>query len=343
MMSARRAPAAAARTARRVTPAPRRGELHPRLQVSDIQRSRLLSAAAAAIEELGYTHTTVASIIGRARVSRRTFYELFENLEDCLLAVIEDALAQIATEIAVTEIERLPWRERLRAGLWTILCFLDREPVLARVCVVQALRGGPRVIERREQLLASLTAIVEEGRDQAARPAECPPLMAEGVVGAAVSIIHSRLLKPSEAPLGELLGELMAMIVLPYLGSAAARRERTRLTPIALPSSSEQRPAQAAQDTLSGLPMRITYRTARVLVGLAEHPGVSNRAVADHVGITDQGQMSRLLARLEGLGLLQNTGQGHTKGEANAWQLTPTGHTVTQTIRANARHSRQTA
>ena len=35
-------------------------------------------------------------------------------------------------------------------GLCMILSFFDREPVLARVCVVQALRGGPRVLERRE-------------------------------------------------------------------------------------------------------------------------------------------------------------------------------------------------
>ena len=59
------------------------------------------------------------------------------------------------------------------------------------------------------------------------------PLTAEGVVGAAFAIVYSRLSRRDGEPLTGLLGELMAMIVLPYLGPAAARRERTRPAPAA--------------------------------------------------------------------------------------------------------------
>jgi chromosome segregation and condensation protein ScpB len=78
--------------------------------------------------------------------------------------------------------------------------------------------------------------------------------------------------------------------------------------------------------------MRVTYRTAVVLERIAEQPGISNRQVADQAGIADQGQMSKLLSRLQRLGLIANTGQGHTKGEPNAWTLTPTGLQVAQNI-----------
>lgn len=62
-------------------------------------------------------------------------------------------------------------------------------------------------------------------------------------------------------------------------------------------------------------------------------PGIgSNRALAEHAGISDEGQISKLLARLERLGLLQNTGKGQAKGAANAWSLTPLGRQVTQQI-----------
>ena len=62
-------------------------------------------------------------------------------------------------------------------------------------------------------------------------------------------------------------------------------------------------------------------------------PGIgSNREVSEHVGITDQGQVSKLLARLERLGLLANTGAGHAKGEPNAWSLTPTGVRVERSL-----------
>ena len=65
--------------------------------------------------------------------------------------------------------------------------------------------------------------------------------------------------------------------------------------------------------------MRLTYRTARVLEGIAEHPGLSNRQAGERAGIADAGQVSRLLARLERLGLLANRGPGRVKGEPNAW------------------------
>ena len=64
--------------------------------------------------------------------------------------------ALVRGELAGAGLEGLAWRERVRGGLWTILSFLDREPALARVCVVQALRGGPEVLGRREEILSGL-------------------------------------------------------------------------------------------------------------------------------------------------------------------------------------------
>ena len=203
----------------------------------------------------------------RASVSRRTFYELFANREECLAAVLEDLVGQIGQELAAAGLDGLPWRERVRAGLWAILSFFDREPALARVCVVQALRGGPRVLERREEILAGLAAVVDEGRNEGPRGAECTPLTAEGLVGAAFAIVYARLLRGEQEPLAALLGELMGMIVLPYLGPAAARREQARPAPAAHPSCA--RSARVGRrvrgDPLRDVPMRLTYRTARVL------------------------------------------------------------------------------
>ncbi len=158
----------------------------PRDQVAEIQRGRLLAAAVEVIEEHGYTQATVAQITSRARVSRRTFYELFDSCEGCLAAVIEEILALLGQELKAAGLEGLAWRERVRGGLWVILCFLDREPALARVCVVQAARGGPRVLERREEILTALAGVLDEGRQQSARAGECSPLMAEGLASAAL-------------------------------------------------------------------------------------------------------------------------------------------------------------
>jgi hypothetical protein len=58
--------------------------------------------------------------------------------------------------------------------------------------------------------------------------------------------------------------------------------------------------------------------------------------VADRAGVHDQGQISKLLARLDHLGLIENTGHGHAKGEANAWGLTPRGQNVEEAIRIDS-------
>ena len=297
-----------------------------------------------AVDELGYADTTVADVTSRARVSRRTFYELFSNREECLAAVLEDVLALVRGEIAAAGLEGLAWRERVRGGLWAILAFLDREPALARVCVVQALRGGTEVLERREEILVGLARVVDEGRLEGARGRGCTPLTAEGVVGAGFAIVYARLLRGERKPLTGLLGELMGMIVLPYLGAAAARREQTRPAPAGPTCAAEPAAAgRAVGDPLEGVAMRLTYRTARVLEGIAECPGASNRMAAERAGILDPGQVSKLLARLERIGLLTNTGEGHAKGEPNAWSLTPKGWRVAQSIRIYTRGEREAA
>ena len=314
----------------------------PRMRMAEMQRSRLLAGAVRAVEDVGYTDTTVAQITARARVSRRTFYDLFGNLEECLAAVLDDVAELVEAELAEAGLQGFGWHERVRRGLWSILVFLDRDPVLARVCVVQALRGGPAVQERRERILARLAAIVDEGRLVNARAAGLTPLTAEGVVGAAFTIIHTRLLRAEHRPLSELHGELLALILLPYLGPAGARRAQARPAPGPLaPARRARAGGGGALDHLEEVPMRLTYRTARVLEGVAEHPGASNREVAGHAGITDQGQVSKLLARLQGYGLLANQGSGSSKGEPNAWTLTAKGERIAQSMRIHVPREEQ--
>jgi AcrR family transcriptional regulator len=306
------------------------------LQIAELQRSRLLSATVVMVDELGWSGATVAHITSRARVSRRTFYDLFENREACLRAVLEDIAERISGELADAELDGRAWVDRVRGGLFAILSFFDREPVLARLCVVQALRGGSRVLLWREENLARLAAIIDQGRGEGSKRAgECTALTAEGLVGAAFAIVHTRLLanNGSGEPLVSLLGELMGMIVLPYQGLAAASRERDRALPS--PAKANGRSggsgdARSALDSLRDIPMRLTYRTARVLDGVARYPGASNRVIGESADIYDQGQISKLLSRLERLGLLLNTGDGQAKGEANAWLLTDLGHSVAQ-------------
>jgi AcrR family transcriptional regulator/DNA-binding MarR family transcriptional regulator len=314
------------------------------IEVSDIQRARMLHSAVAVVSEHGYGRMSVARITDRARVSRRTFYDIFEDREDCFLAVFDDELAQ-ATEVVVGAYEReRGWLEQVRAGLAALLALLDERPEVATLLVVEALGAGPRVLHRRAEVMATLGQALDAGGARAgdARGAEsASELTGEGLVGAVFSVIHTRLQAKRPGPLLELLSPLMAMIALPYRGAAAARRQaRGTGTPPSLrePGAARSRPRSAgsSSDPLADLPMRLTYRTLRVLGAVADSPGASNREIAERAGVVDAGQISKLLARLERLGLICNSGRGQSHGESNAWRLTALGSEVARRLGAGA-------
>jgi AcrR family transcriptional regulator len=292
----------------------------------------MLAAAVEAVDEVGYARMTVAQVIGRARVSRKTFYDVFLDREDCFLAAFDQAIAQ-ATELVKEAYEREPsWRDGVRSGLARLLLFLDDEPGLAKLCVVEALGAGPRVLERRGKLLEEAAKHIDRGRDVTSATREPPDVTAEGVVGAISAVLHTRLLDGGKEPLINLLGSLMSIIVLPYLGGRAASKELSRPM-LDLRRELDRRGPATSRDPLDGLNMRLTYRTVLVLTVIGERPGTSNREIADDSGIVDQGQISKLLTRLARLKLIKNVGEGQERGAANAWHLTPRGRQVERATR----------
>ena len=336
--------------------------------VTEMQRRRLLSALVEVLGEHGYEGATVGRICKRAGVSRRTFYDIYDDREACFLDAFETAVERLTQKVvpvyAIKESARKAgsWRERIRAALAVLLESFDAEPGLARLCLVETLKGGPVVLEHRQRVAAALAVAMDAGR-QEAKAADPPPLTAESLVGGAVSVIHSRLVgsppvagdsrtgkrKAGSPGKGKadgggaelmvgLLNPLMSMIVLPYLGQAASRKELER------PISASSRTGKAsnghipapASDPFRGLPIRITFRTVRVLATVGAQPDASNREIGQDAGVADQGQMSKLLRRLEKAGLIENHGEGQVRGEANAWRLTTQGQGVLHAVSGDA-------
>ncbi|HWW91664.1 MAG TPA: TetR family transcriptional regulator [Solirubrobacteraceae bacterium] len=284
----------------------------------------MLAAAVEVVQEVGYPRMTVARVIERARVSRKTFYDTFSDREECFLGAFEQALDH-ARGLAAEAYEREPgWRDGIRAALARLLIFTDEEPALAKLCVIDALSAGESVLRRRAEVLEELAAVIDRGRLVTQVVREPPQVTAEGIVGAVFAVVHTRLLEGPKELLEDLLGPLMSIIVLPYLGARAASRELSR-PPLEGGRARRTPRRPRADDPLAGLKIRLTYRTVRVLMIIAEHPGASNREIAHGSGIVDQGQISKLLTRLERLKLVENVGDGAEKGAANAWHLTGRG------------------
>jgi AcrR family transcriptional regulator len=323
-------------------------------QVTDIQRARMIAAMIDVVAERGRASATVAHVVARSGVSRRTFYEVFDDFEDCFLAALDQSLTEASRYVLDVYDPAERWRTRIRSALAGVLEFLDDEPAMGRLCIVETLGAGPRVHQRRLAVLDVVVAAVDEGRKQSRSAKALPPLTSEGVVGGVLSVLHARLTPHAgngraarakatghakssgrvvERPnsLLELTGALMAMVVLPYLGPAAAAKEAGRSTP-------RHRSARrgGGGDPLRDLEMRLTYRTVRVLLAIAANSGASNRQIGAAAGIDDQGQISKLLARLEKLGLVHNNGVGQVRGAPNAWLLTKKGNEVEQLVAGQA-------
>lgn len=320
------------------------GPLTARTQLADLHRARILSAAARTLDERGYVGATVAQLTASARVSRSRFYELFGSGDACIAGLLDELVELVAHELDERGVKTLPWDERMRAGLWTILTCLEQQPLLARACVLHSVRAGTEVLERRERIIADLVAAVDAGRALPKVDREVTAMTAEGVVGAAVRLVYARLASSQkDSPLTDLLPEVTGLILLPYLGPEQTRAVQQRRTPESLSPPSDVpvrggafEAATEAEDPLTGLTMRLTHRTALALEAVAQHPGASNRTVAARAGIADPGQASKLLARLERLGLIENEAVRDTKWELNSWTLTPTGRRVVQLFGARA-------
>ena len=292
----------------------------------EIQRARMLAAMVEECASHGPARVTVAGVVERAGVSRRTFYEVFDDCEDCLLAALQEGLRRASGVVILAYRDGGSWLERIRAALVELLEFLDSEPIMGRLLIVGLASAGPRALElRRARACAdrtpSMRAVVNP------RSPGHRALTGEGVVG---GVLRSCTRVYQDEDPGELLGltgPLMSMIVLPYLGAAVAGRELRRPIPTRRQSS-----VMGARDPLRDLGLRLTYRTVRALVSVAENPGASNREIGEAAGITDQGQMSKLLWRLERSGLIHNTGLGPGTGAPNIWKLTQRGQTIHQAI-----------
>ncbi len=313
--------------------------------VDDDERTRIFRAMAAALSEQGGGmgggggsggggwggSIALADVAARAGLSPRRLRAQFADVEACFLAAFERCSEHAGTAMAEAYAGEHGWVEAVRSALAAALELIEREPDLARLWIIYALGAGPRVLSSRAVAIATLAEYVDRGRLESRVRAEPPAITAEGVVGALLVVLQTRLLASQPEPPGALRGELMSLILLPYLGSVAARRELTRPAGRS-PAGRRAQPPHSGRAAMGGAGPRLTYRTARVLTAIAERPGSSNREVANRAEVVDQGQISKLLSRLEAQGLIANVGGGGLRGAPNAWELTLRGEQLQHTV-----------
>ncbi len=196
----------------------------PRRFIVHNQRERMLLAVAEAVAEQGYPATTVADIIARARLSRRTFYEHFSDKEECFLAAYDTVVEQLLEGVGHAYEQADGWTQKVHDGLRAFLGALTAEPAFARMCIVEVLAAGPEARGRRDAAMRVFVDFLEPGRAEAPKGVSVPDLAGEIVVGGLYEVIYTRLLRDAGDELLELLPELLSCALVPYVGHRAAEK-----------------------------------------------------------------------------------------------------------------------
>lgn len=200
-----------------------RHRLPPEL-VAENQRGRLLAAVAQVLAERGYARFTVEDVIAVAGVSRKTFYDHFENKQEAV-AVAHDVVFQrfLTTLLRACDSER-EWPRKVKASIRATLEFAAVDPAQAQLLVLDALAADVEVTSR---VLASndhLASLLSAGRQHSPRGAELPPLTEKAIVGAVSGIVAGRLLNGEAEQLPELEHQLVEIVLMPYIGAEEAAR-----------------------------------------------------------------------------------------------------------------------
>jgi len=321
------------------------GEVYAtREQALRVQRRRILDAIVLVVSERGFAGTSVGAVSARAGVSRRTFYKVFDSLEDCFLTVLDEGAWYVGRVMSRAFAGERSWLDGVRSALAALLGFLDSEPALARVLLIEATAAGPVARERREQHLATLRSLVEV-HWEALRDGQAHRLVNDGVIASLLGVLHTQLVAEREEPLIMLLGPMMGLVTAPYLdrrdvaveiarGEALARKlrdgrgEGRRAGRPATPDAGPRQPGHAGGGVeIPALLLDPRAHRARACVRyLAAHSEASNGEVAEAVGVAHRTQMSALLVRLQRAGIVAK--RPSRPGGANAWSLTQQGRRV---------------
>lgn len=165
---------------------------------------------AAAVAQRGYGRVSVADVIARAGVSRKTFYEHFANKQECFLAAYDFGVDVLLEAVDEAISAAAPdWLAAASASTERYLETLAANPEFARTFLVEVLAAGPEALERRSQVherfAQQLGAAFAAARRDLPELPEVPDYVFRAYVGAINELVTDRLVREGAQALPGLL------------------------------------------------------------------------------------------------------------------------------------------
>ena len=207
-------------------PLPRGPHHLAREQVVASQRERMLAAIAQAVAEKGYAATTVGDVVARAGVSRKTFYEHFDDKEECFTAAWDSRVEALLDAIGASSADAGDPAGRMRMGVRAYLGALADEPAFARSFLIEVVAAGPRAEARRSRVhgrFADLfAALHEQSRREDPQLPAVPATVCRAAVGAINEVVSDHVRAGRAADLLELEDEIVYLVLVLFAGHDAA-------------------------------------------------------------------------------------------------------------------------
>lgn len=199
----------------------------PRELVTRSQRERLLASVVRVMASKGYEATTVADILEEAGVGRESFYELFDDKRDCMLAAHRILIEDLVSKVREAYAEPGEWPDRLEAALGATLEWFASDPAAAHFTLVELAAVDTVFRTRVRAIFEQFVAIVDEGLADDGPEPELGGATRLAVAAIMVSV-YEQVVLGNAAELPALRDSLSFELLVPYLGEAGAAAHRRR-------------------------------------------------------------------------------------------------------------------
>jgi len=199
-------------------PAPSVRPSLPREFIALHKQRRIMNALAELTAEQGYEATKISDIVRRAGVARKTLYDNFEGKEEVFLAAFDAARDEVLRRVEESSADADgDWQDRVEAGLAAFLGYIAEEPILARMCMIEALSATPATTKRYEEALETFVELTQQALP---RDERLPETIDETLVGGVAWIVYQQIRRGEAERAEDLLPELTEFMMAPYLASA---------------------------------------------------------------------------------------------------------------------------
>jgi AcrR family transcriptional regulator len=181
----------------------------PPARVAEHQKRRLEGAMVEAVARHGFAGTTLNELVGLAGVSKTTFYQHFDNKQDCFLATFDSILAVVTEQVGATFRQSGDFRRRLTAALGTFMAIVAAEPAAARLTMVDLLTLGAAGVAHRERGSEAFELMVRQSFDHSSSSSRVSDTVVRGIVAGIRGVVYRHLRDDDAAALPDSVGWLV--------------------------------------------------------------------------------------------------------------------------------------